>query len=70
MDWFNSAGMMVAGWKTKVSVPALPPGPDALQTSGIADSFGFRIAERLLEEVAVAHLSFVSTAHHARHDVD
>jgi hypothetical protein len=70
MDWFNSAGMMVAAWKTKVSVPGLPPGPDALQTSGIADSFGFRIAERLLEEVAVAHMRAVSTARRARHDID
>jgi hypothetical protein len=55
MDWFNSAGMMIAVWKTPFPVPSLPPGQEALDASGISSSWGFRIAQHLLEEVAVAH---------------
>jgi hypothetical protein len=55
MDWLNSAGMMITAWKTAFPVPSLPPGPEGLETSGTTTSFGFRIAQRLLEEVGVAY---------------
>jgi hypothetical protein len=55
MDWFNSAGMMISGWKTPFPVPSLPPGQKALDASGISSSWGFRIAQKLLQEVSAAH---------------
>jgi hypothetical protein len=54
MDWFNSAGMLYGGWKTRFPVPAIPHGLEALQTSGVATSRGYRLAGLLREEIGRA----------------
>lgn len=60
MDWYNSAGMLIAGWKTPFPVPYLPPGQETLDASGMSSSWGFRIAQKLLEELGVAHANMVA----------
>lgn len=55
MDWLNSAGMMIGGWKTPYPVQALPEGPQALEDSGMSASLGYKLATLLLEEVFVAY---------------
>jgi hypothetical protein len=58
MDWLNSAGMNGAGWKTRFPVPSMDlNGSDVLGATGMSETWGFRLAQRVLEEALISSIT-------------
>ncbi len=51
MDWFNDAGMLYSHWKTLFPIPAIRDGAEAVHSSGVATSKGYRVAGLLHDEI-------------------
>jgi hypothetical protein len=57
MDWLNSAGMNGQGWKTRFPIPSMDmDGLDVLDATGMSETWGFRLAQRVLEEVLISSI--------------